>query len=575
MVRSSIVACLLLGVLFVGNPMVSNGTKAAPASIGEVATVASTQADSVAALLLLQQRLDRIFTSPGYRPVGVSAKVVSLRTGRTLYERNADLPLTPASTTKLFTTASLYWLSGADARLHTEARTTGTLDANGTLRGDLYLVGCGDAMLTVQDVEDLADRIIAAGVRKITGAVYGDGSRFDAQTSRALYSGDNEEVEATGSISALNINRGTIAFLVSASRTGIATVQPIPASDAITVVSRVAVIAPRKRGVRTPSRGVGTPSRSGVRRNPRTKTRQSQRRELRRRGDAPPPVRYRRHAVARLQAHPAQGKDGRFTYIVSGTISTGSSATVYAQVPRPSMMVAGVLSQRLRSGGVEVGSSVGEKACPASSTLLAQTGRPLLEFASVINKRSDNHFAEHAFKMCGMRSGAIPSSAASSRAVILRAMDSLNVPRIGMQLNDGSGLSRRNVVSATTQVGLLRACSIQPWAEEFRNTLAIAGVDGSIRRRMIGTPAMQNVRAKTGTLRNVSSLSGYVTTRDGEPMAFAFISNGNAVSSYKAAEDAAAISLASFSWTPSRPLVMPSVPTRVDSMKDKVNSERP
>jgi D-alanyl-D-alanine carboxypeptidase/D-alanyl-D-alanine-endopeptidase (penicillin-binding protein 4) len=137
-VRSSIVACLLLGVLFVGNPMVSNGTKAAPASIGEVATVASTQADSVAALLLLQQRLDRIFTSPGYRPVGVSAKVVSLRTGRTLYERNADLPLTPASTTKLFTTASLYWLSGADARLHTEARTTGTLDANGTLRGDLF-----------------------------------------------------------------------------------------------------------------------------------------------------------------------------------------------------------------------------------------------------------------------------------------------------------------------------------------------------------------------------------------------------------------------------------------------------
>lgn len=525
--------------------------------------------DSSTSLLELQQRLDRLFTSSGYRPMGISAKVVSLKTGRVLYERNADLPLTPASTTKLFTTASLHWLCGPEARLHTEARSNGTLEPNGTLRGDLFLIGCGDALLTVQDIEDLADRIRSAGVQKITGQIYGDGSRFDAVTSRSVYSGDNEEVEATGDITALNINRGTIGFLVSASRSGVASVQPIPASDAISVESRVRVIAPRRRPVIAPKRGAT----GRTRRSAPARRRGS--RSINRRGDAPMAPRYRRHSVARIHAQAVVQANGKTHYIVTGTISSGSSTTVYAQLKRPALFVAGVLSQRLRSGGVEVGTQVAEKRCPQGATLIAQTGRPLLDYTSVVNKRSDNHLAEHAFKMCGYRSGIQPSSAAASRAAVTRAMDSLGVQRSGMLLNDGSGLSRRNVVSATTQVDLLRACSQQVWGEEFRNSLAIAGVDGSIRRRMIGTPAMQNVRAKTGTLRNVSSLSGYVSTLDGEPLAFSFISNGPAVSSYKSVEDAAAVALAGYSWNPATVRMMQPQPSKIDSMKDKVTTERP
>jgi D-alanyl-D-alanine carboxypeptidase/D-alanyl-D-alanine-endopeptidase (penicillin-binding protein 4) len=528
---------------------------------------AASVADSTLAITLLKQRLDRIFTSPGYRPQGISARVMSLKTGRVLYERNPELPLTPASTTKLFTTASLHWLAGPGSHLHTEARTNGVLESNGTLRGDLFLVGCGDAMLTVSDIEDLADRLIAAGVQRITGAVYGDGSRFDAVTSRAIYSEDREDVEATGQILALNINRGSIGFLVSASRAGVASVQPIPASDAISVESRVHVIAPRRKPT-VRSRGSARPA-------PRSPARsRRQRSAVRRRGDAPEPPRFRRHSVARIQARAVAGANGKTHYIVTGSISMGSSTVVYAQMTHPATVVAGVLSQRLKAGGVDVTSAVGERACPSTSTVIAQTGRPLVDFTSVVNKRSDNHLAEHAFKMLGYRSGSVPSTAVASRAAVLRALDSMRVPHQGLQLNDGSGLSRRNVVSASTQVALLAACSRQSWAEEFRNTLAIAGFDGSIRRRMIGTPAMQNVRAKTGTLRNVSSLSGYVSTMDAEPLVFSFISNGPAVSSYKAAEDAAAITLASFTWKSSGgPLMMQAQPGKIDSQKDKVTAE--
>ncbi|MBU3698969.1 MAG: D-alanyl-D-alanine carboxypeptidase/D-alanyl-D-alanine-endopeptidase [Candidatus Kapabacteria bacterium] len=531
---------------------------------------AFTQEDSAAALLTLQQRLDRIFTSGGYRPNGISAKVVSLRTGRVLYERNPDLPLTPASTTKLFTTAALHAYMGPEARLLTEARTDGTLTSDGTLNGNLYLVGCGDAMLTVGDIEDLADRVIASGVRRISGAVIGDGSRFDAVTNRAIYSGDHEDVEATGSITALNVQRGSIAFLVSASRSGIASVQAIPSSDAFTVESRVRVIAPRRRSPGRVRRGA--PVNRGSAGRPAKRRRTS----VRRNGDAPEPPRRVRHSVARIRVEQLPvAKSGQLRFVVTGSISVGSTATVYAQTPRPALLLAGVLSQRLRAGGVAVSTNVAEKPCPPGSARVAATGRPLLEFTSVINKRSDNFLAEHAFKMCGLQTGAAVSTAEVARRAIARAIDSLGVNRTGMTLNDGSGLSRRNVVSASTQVDLLRACDRQSWSSEWHSSLAIAGVDGSIRRRMIGTPAMQNVHAKTGTLRNVSSLSGYVSTRDAEPLAFSFISNGSSVSSYKAAEDAAAIALASFTWKPGQPLIISPAPTKRDSLQDKVKSDRP
>lgn len=546
---------LTAAFLLICSATLIHGTAVAP--VDRTVTVAAMSADSALSLSALQQRLDRIFSSPGYRPMGISAKVISLQTGRVLYERNPDLPLTPASTTKLFTTAALHHYMGPQARLLTEARTDGALSADGTLNGNLYLVGCGDAMLTVTDIEDLADRIIASGVKRITGSVVGDGSRFDAITNRAVYSGDHEDVEATGSISALSVQRGSIAFLVSASRAGIANVQPIPASDAFSIESRVRVVAPRVR-------------------SPRPSKRAGRRASVRRRGDSPEPPRRVRHSVARLSVQLAPALKGQtLRYVISGSISVGSSATVYAQTQRPALILAGVLSQRLRSGGVVVSSSVSERACPSTATLVAATGRPLVDFTSVVNKRSDNYLAEHAFKMCGLRAGASTSTADLSRSAIARAMDSLEVPRAGMVLNDGSGLSRRNMVSATTQVELLRSCDRQPWREEFHSSLAIAGVDGSIRRRMIATPAMQNVHAKTGTLRNVSALSGYVTSRDQEQLAFSFISNGSSVSSYKAAEDAAAIALASFSWRPAAPLVITPQPTRSDSLQDKVRSERP
>jgi D-alanyl-D-alanine carboxypeptidase/D-alanyl-D-alanine-endopeptidase (penicillin-binding protein 4) len=173
-----------------------------------------------------------------------------------------------------------------------------------------------------------------------------------------------------------------------------------------------------------------------------------------------------------------------------------------------------------------------------------------LELASVVNKRSHNHYAEHVFKMAAALYGGAGAGADQGKAALLAALDSLDVQRQGAIFHDGSGLSRRNRVSARTHVDMLCAIARQPYFNDFYSSLAIAGVDGSLRRRMIGTPAHDNLRGKTGTLRNVSSLGGYVTTGDGELLAFSILSNGPRTGSYKSTENAAGSILAAFTYAP-------------------------
>jgi D-alanyl-D-alanine carboxypeptidase/D-alanyl-D-alanine-endopeptidase (penicillin-binding protein 4) len=116
-------------------------------------------------------------------------------------------------------------------------------------------------------------------------------------------------------------------------------------------------------------------------------------------------------------------------------------------------------------------------------------------------------------------------------------------------LNDGSGLSRNDLISANTTVALLTFMTKHKYFAQFRDALPIAGVDGTLRTRMRGTPAEGNVRAKTGSLSSVASLSGYVTTAGGEHLVFSMMLNNypDASAVRRDSIDAIAVLLASFS----------------------------
>ena len=522
--------------------------------------------DSQSVVVDLRTRLDKLFTSKSYRNSVVGAKVVSLRTGTILYERNSDRPLTPASTTKLFSTATLYALRGPRAELLTDVRADGKIDKAGVLNGNLYVVGCGDALLSTTDIDLLADQLQQRGISKVTGSIYGDASRFDDVVNRAVYSGDNEDVEPLPPITALSLQRGGVSVVVSATKSGLVNIQALPPSDGIEIINDVRVVS--RRGKSKPAKKKTLSASKKSKSKPSTKNTKNSKGKGRadvfspadheytdRVGDAPKRRRERTkrgkrsvRSVARISARSTSLAGGIQRITVSGAISPGTSSTSYVSFVNPAVATAGVLKHRLRTRGITIQGSVSEKPHPAASVSLAGIRRPLVDLASIVNKKSDNYLAEHVFKMCGAVSAASPSSAKASVQCVNRVLDSLNIPRVGCVINDGSGLSRRNLISAATQVALLQKVSSQPWSEEFKSTLAIAGVDGTIRKRFAGTIASNKVYAKTGTLRNVSALSGYVSTADGEPLVFSFISNGDNVSSYKSIEEQAAIILASFSW---------------------------
>jgi D-alanyl-D-alanine carboxypeptidase/D-alanyl-D-alanine-endopeptidase (penicillin-binding protein 4) len=487
----------------------------------------------------------------------VSCAVWSVTRNKLLYEKNADECLTPASTTKLFTAAAAFHALGPDGTIDTEVRATGKVDSNGLLHGDLYLVGHGDALLTINDIEYLADALFQAGIRAVAGHVYGDGSFFDSVTDRAVYSGDNEDVEKLGPITALGLHKNTIAVVVSASSKGIISAQTIPASDALHV-----------EPIQTKLKGKPSPVK------PRKKHRY---------GDAPPPdpeprqPNRRKHArrarMPRVSVVSAIQPNGVQLLQYRGSPGRNRTVTLYVGMYSPALVAAGTLSNRMRSGGISISDTVFTKQAPASSRVMATFRRPLADIVSIVNKRSDNYLAEHVFKIVGGMYGGQTNTANRARNKVLATLDSLRVDRNGSLFNDGSGLSRRNKVCALTQVNLLSKVARTSYGNVFKSTLSIAGVDGTLRRRMSGTFAADNARGKTGTLRNTSSVSGYVTTLDGEQLAFSFISNGAYVRSYKVAENLAIINLANYSYDPSRTQPVPSSVQEVEADSSFIESE--
>lgn len=444
--------------------------------------------DSAQATRLLTRKLSSLLQSKPMRGSSVSASVISVSDGTSLFDHNGTQPLTPASTSKLFSTASVFYFEGKGASVNTELRYDGAITGE-VLNGDVYLVGNGDAMLTTPDLEFLADRLMRVGVRTINGNIIADGFRFDDDPIRSRYSGDGEVVQPLPPITALTVNDGVISVLVT-NVGGRVSAQTIPSSALCSVVI------------------AGTKGRLRI--------------------------------AASTNAH------GRTTYTVSGSPGLNRTASRSFVMPRPALGTAGIFASRLQSGGITFSGEILERPMPQTAKLLAVFKRPFVGFASVVNKRSHNYLAEHCFMMAGAHCGEYVRTASRAKRAIIEVLDSLHVPLYGVAMNDGSGLSRRNLSAAVTQVHLLRSAYLQPWGSEFRSTLAIAGRDGSLRNRMIGTKAENNCVGKTGTLRNVSALSGFVRTADGKDLAFALIANGPSVRTYKAVENAFVTTLAEF-----------------------------
>ncbi|TAE30317.1 MAG: D-alanyl-D-alanine carboxypeptidase/D-alanyl-D-alanine-endopeptidase [Candidatus Kapaibacterium sp.] len=468
--------------------------------------------------------------------------VHSLSRGKDLYSTNAQLAFTPASTTKLFSTFGALDKFGAAHFVETSVLTEATEVREGVLEGNVYLVGRGDPLLSVADLERLADQVAHAGIKRITGNICGDDSFFDRVTNRREYSGDDEEVQPTAPISALSINRNLITVIVSASAgASHVGVQTFPSSnDAFSFDVEATVHAPPKKKKR------GAVARFGI-------------------------------SIAEQFGQP----NGKQRFVIRGTMAPGTTISKVFFIANPALTAADMLRKRLQASGIQIDGGTLLKQSPPTVSELATVQRPITDIINIVNKKSDNFAAEHVFKMLGGSTldNPSPEIAAKDNHTVQASIEQIQgalreygivTTTSSVAIYDGSGLSRRNKISPSTLVRLLDRVQNAPFSNEYFNSLSIGGLDGTLQHRMRGTNAEYNARAKTGTHKNVSALAGYVKTLDGERLAFSFMFNGNAVWLYKGLENKLCEMLSNFSYFGSKESTAPLDST---STEDSVSAK--
>jgi D-alanyl-D-alanine carboxypeptidase/D-alanyl-D-alanine-endopeptidase (penicillin-binding protein 4) len=465
-----------------------------------------------------QRRLRKILSAPGVNKGYWGVFVADGRRGKALFSLNADRYFTPASNTKLFTTALALAELGPDYRFRTTLESPGSLAADGKLTEDLVLVGRGDPNLSgrrlpydatvVRDapaervLAELADAAVARGLREIGGDVVADDSYFADGRYPPGWSIRDMLYEYGAPVTALAVDDNV--FLVAVrpgTRAGdVAAIEVQPPAEIYEFASEVVTGLP------------GSARDVEVLREPGS-------RKFTLRGSLPAgshiealtlaieePVEY---AAALLKSL----LEARGVRVSGGARARHAASAVAAAV----------------SGGPEtistgaLGTMAGSVSAPM--TVLAEhTSLPLIETVRVINKSSQNLHAEMLLRTVAVEK----TGKGTTRAGLTLEKEFLE--KIGVEpndvvLQDGSGLSRRNLVTPRAVVGLLVWAERQPWGNAFAQTLPVAGDDGTLAERMKDVPAAGRVHAKTGTLGGVNALSGYAESLSGRHLVFSFFGN--------------------------------------------------
>ncbi|MEU7674314.1 D-alanyl-D-alanine carboxypeptidase/D-alanyl-D-alanine-endopeptidase [Micromonospora taraxaci] len=470
----------------------------------------------------LHDTIDTVLADARLGGAQASVVVVDTSTGQTLYDRNGDRRLIPASNTKLMTSTAALGLLGSGHRFTTDVHTSGKRRA-GLLTGNLYLRGGGDPTMLAADYDALAAQVAADGIRVVTGNLVADDTRYDHTRLGPDWTWDDEPYYYAAQVSAL-------------------TVAPDTDYDAGTVIVQA---APAGRAGAPPV--VSTTPPTGY-------------------------VRVDNRAVTVAEGETSisiEREHGGNTVVVTGQIAVGDEpASDWVTVWEPTGYAADVFRAALHRHGVRViGRTVLGQATPETAHSVARhDSMSLGELMTPFLKLSNNGHAEVLTKEIGRVLSGSGTWTAGMNAISEYVADTgMDTGRLRQR--DGSGLSRRNLVPAAEFVDLLNAVRAEPWFETWYAALPIAGqperfVGGTLRSRMAGTPAAGNVHAKTGSLTGVSGLSGYVTSADGRLLAFAILLNNYLTASVKPLEDQIAVALAGFraDGTSTARMAPPAVP---------------
>jgi len=403
---------------------------------------------------------------------------------------------------------------------------------DGKVKGDLIIYGRGDPSIAARfsdgdyfkGINALADRIVTAGVKRVKGDLVGDESYFNGAPLGSGWEWEDLTWSYGAPVSALNINDNALDLNVKpGDRVGapvLVTTGP-PSASFVTIVNRATTSARGSRGTLRIYRGLGAN-----------------------------------------------------TIELSGSVPLGDAGFVGGiAIPDPALAFVTMLRDALMKRGVKIEGRVRTVSwrtvgsiVPAYPVNEQQTGVPPIEITSLQSppfsvvaahtlKPSQNQYTELILRTLGRTqpppvgdNGRTRDDEEAGLEIVRNFLRQAGIGDNDVALNDGSGLSRNDLISANTTVALLTFMTRHKYFEQFRDALPIAGVDGTLRTRMRGTPAEGNLRAKTGSLSSVASLSGYVTTAAGEHLVFSMMLNNypDAAAVRRDSIDAIAVLLASF-----------------------------
>lgn len=465
--------------------------------------LASPSGKALPTLESLQSQIRQRMSVPGITRGRIGVKIVTLNSGKVVFEYDADKYFIPASNMKNFTVAAAFERLGPDFRFVTSVYSTVRPDAAGTIKGDLRVYGRGDVSVSTlfstrqpndpeiyyERLDRLADAIVASGVRRIEGSLVADEGYFTGNAVPLTWEWNDMQWDDGAEISALPINNNAVDLVVrGGSRSGEPCIVTLRPPNSLYQLANLCSTGGSSRSITV-----------------------------------------------------KKSLEKNFV-VISGTMPAGQSWSSAITFTHPADLYVATLKERLEKKGVVVTGGVRtistDKTTPTTTTppltevpieIARLESPPFREIAAKTMKPSQNMFTETILwtlgEEIGRKAGGKGDSAQLGLNVVERFLSSAGITSDAVVQYDGSGMSRRDLVTPNAVVALYTYMAKSRNSQAWRDSLTIGGVDGTLRNRFKGTNAQGNIRGKTGTLDQVSALSGYVTTAGGEPVVVSIIVN--------------------------------------------------
>lgn len=434
----------------------------------------------------LSKKLERLAKSSHLRRASVGIQVTDLDSGKVLFALDPQKPLIPASCTKLFTSATALATLGPDFQFTTKLFIKGKITAKGRVKGDLVVVGGGDPNISgrfhqgniTAVFEKWAAALVAKGIRSVDGRVIADDTAFDRTYVHPSWPRDQLSRWYCAQSGALSLNDNCVDITVrpGAKRNAAAAVRVLPGTAYVSLANQTKTVS-----------------------------------------------RIRRSSVRLYR------KTGTNEVHVEGRIRTGARPRkYYVTVHSPALFFATVLRETLVTNGIRISGSpvLADEPLDVRGDDVQQVAEwrsPLVPSLEVVNQRSQGFYAEQILKTLGWRRAG-DGSFAGGLKVVGEFLTTVGLKPGEYEMVDGSGLSRQNRFSASQIVHLLQCMAKHEHGWLFVESLAAPG-KGTLAKRPMSPAGADRIRAKTGYIARVSTLSGYVLHEAKPRLAFAILVN--------------------------------------------------